>query len=221
MKKFASSLIAGTALTILSLSPGFAGNWTDGGSQILNGQVDLHSSTSSLSTTIDSVHGDANVSSTAGGNAVDITTMNNTDVNSSQYTSSASIFSDLGARATNIDGSLDVQGQSTCNSTQVSTDPSVSAVNSYQECQAVDPTSSVYVDTYNIGGDVSISNLAAGNSFEEDTNAPYAPIVNKQLNASSVNANTTAHVANVAGTVNVTATAIGNTAQMIHYGTGN
>lgn len=167
------------------------------------------------------MHGDANVSSTAGGNAVDITTMNNTDVNSSQYTSSVSIFSDLGARVTNVDGSVDVQGQSTCNSTQVSTDPSVSAVNSYQECQAVDPTSSVYVDTYNIGGDVNISNLAAGNSFEEDTNAPYAPIVNQQLNASNVNANTTAHVANVAGTVNVTATAIGNTAQMIHYGTGN
>ena len=167
---------------------------------------------------MDSVGGDANVSSTAGGNAVDITTMNDTHVESSQFTSSVDISSDLGARVTNVDGSVSVQGQATCNSTQVSTDPNITQVNSYQECQAKDPTSQAYVDADSIGGDFTVANQAIGNAFEEDTNAPNAPIKTQQLNASSVNANTTVHVSNVAGTVNVSGTAIGNNAQIVHYG---
>lgn len=217
----ARTLITGTALTIL-LSPAslaFAEDSTDTGSQILNGQVDLHTSTSSLHVTANNVGGDANIGSTAGGNAIDITTMNDTHVQNSQYTSSVSIFSDLGTSANNVNGSLTVQGQATCNAAQVSTDPNITQVSSTQNCQAVDPNSSVYVDATNIGGDVSISNLAAGNTFEEDTNAPNAPIQTRQINASSINANTTANVSNVAGTVNVQATAVGNTAEIVHYGT--
>src|SRR5580693_6901971 len=199
MTTLARILITGTALTILTLSPACAGESTDG-SVILNGQIDLHTSTSSLSTTIDNAGGGASVSSTAGGNAVDIVTMNDTHVDNSQYTSSVSIFSDLGA--------------------QVSTDPNVTQVNSNQNCQAVDPTSSVYVDSWNVNGNFTANNLAAGNSFEEDTNAPNGPVNTIQTNASSINANTTVHVANVAGAVNVSGTAVGNTAEIVHYGTG-
>ncbi len=221
MMSRARTLIAGTALTILlsPINPACAGDSTDTGSQILNGQVDLHTSTSSLHVTVQNVGGDVGVGSTAGGNAIDITTMNDTHVTNSQYTSSVSIFSDLGTAANNINGSLVVQGQSTCNTAQVSTDPNITAVNSDQNCQAVDPTSSVYLDASNIGGDVSVSNLAAGNTFEEDTNAPNAPIQTHQLNASSINANTVANVANVAGSVSVQATAVGNSGQIVHYGT--
>jgi hypothetical protein len=221
MMSLARTLITGTALTILlsPLSLAFAADSTDTGSQILNGQVDLHTSESSLHVTVSNVGGDAGVSSTAGGNAIDITTMNDTHVTNSQYTSSVSIFSDLGTNASNINGSLVVQGQSTCNTAVVSTDPNITEVNSVQNCQAVDPNSSVYVDANNIGGDVSISNLAAGNTFEEDTNAPNAPITTRQINASSINANTTANIANVAGSVQVQATAVGNTGQIVHYGT--
>jgi hypothetical protein len=222
MTPYARTLIAGTALAILRLSPACADGSTDHqGSVILNGQVDLHTSISSLSATVKNVHGDTGISSTAGGNAVDITTMNDTRVQNDQYTSSVDIFSDLGASVTNVDGSVAVQGQATCNSTQVSTDPNLTQVDSNQECRAKDPTSSVNVFANDIGGDLSVSNLAAGNSFEEDTNAPNAPITTRQINASSINANTIANVANIGGSVNVTSTAVGNTAQIVHYGTGN
>ncbi len=143
--------------------------------------------------------------------------MNDTHVQNDQYTSSVDVSSDLGARVTNVDGNVSVAGQATCNSAQVSTDPNVTQVNSYQECQAKDPTSQAYVDSSNVGGNLSVTNTAIGNAFEEDTNAPNGPVQTTQLNASNINANTTAHVANVAGTVNVTGTAIGNNAQIIHY----
>jgi hypothetical protein len=220
MITLARTLITGTALTILLLSPACAGESSDG-SVILNGQIDLHTSTSSLSTTIDNAGGGANVSSTAGGNAVNIVTMNDTHVDNSQYTSSVSIFSDLGAQVTNVNGDVNIQGQATCNDAEVSTDPNVTQVNSNQNCQAVDPNSSVYVDSWNVNGNFTANNLAAGNSFEEDTNAPNGPVNTIQTNASSINANTTVHVANVAGAVNVSGTAVGNTAEIVHYGTGN
>jgi hypothetical protein len=222
MTPFAKTLIAGTALAILQLNPACAGDSTDhSGSIILNGQVDLHTSISSLGATVKNVHGDVGVQSTAGGNAVDITTMNDTQVQNDQYTSSVDIFSDLGASVHNVDGSVAVQGQATCNNTSISTDPNFTQVDSNQECRAKDPTSSMNVDAGNISGDLSVSNLAAGNSFQEDTNAPFAPITTRQINASSVNANTIANVANIGGSVSVTSTAVGNTAQIVHYGTGN
>jgi hypothetical protein len=217
MTPLARTLIAGTALLIIRLNPAFAGDSTSG-SVILNGQVDLHTGISTLNTTILNVHGDTGIQSTAGGNAVDITTMNNTSVDSSQYTSSVDIFSDLGAQVTNVDGSVGVQGQAICNSAQVSTDPSYTNVNSSQECRAIDPTSAANVAATNVSGDFSLANTAAGNSFEEDTNAPNANITTQQMNASNTLANTTANVMNVGGTVSVTSTSIGNTAQIVHYG---
>ncbi len=219
MTRLAKILIAGTALAILPLSQACAGGSTDGqtGSVILNGQVDLHTSISTLNTTVDSTGSDVGVQSTAAGNAVDITTMNDTHVQNNQYTSSVDISSDEGARITNVDGNVSATSQAFCNSAQVSTDPNVTAVKSYQECQAVDPSSSAYVDSSNVGGNLSVANTAIGNAFEEDTNAPNGPVHTQQLNASNINANTTAHVENVAGTVSVTGTAIGNNAQIIHY----
>ena len=216
MTSLAKSLIAGSAIVTLMLSPAFADS-SNSGSQILNGQVDLHTSTSTLNTTVDSTGGDVQIGSTAGGNALDVTTMNDTHVKNSQYTSSVDISSDLGARVTNVDGSVSVAGQAICNSAGISTDPNITQVNSYQECQAKDPSSQVYVDSWNVGGDFQVTNMAAGNTFEEDTNAPNAPITTRQLNASSVNANTTVHVQGVAGATAIQSTAIGNSAQIVHY----
>ncbi len=220
MTRLAKTLIAGTALAILPLSLACAGQTNDqqsSGSQILNGQVDLHTSVSTLNTTVDSTGSDVGIQSTAAGNAIDITTMNDTHVSNEQYTSSVDITSDLGARVTNVDGSVGIVGQADCNSAQVSTDPNITDVYSNQECQAKDPNSMAYVDANNIGGDFSVANTSVGNTFEEDTNAPNAPVETHQLNASNINASTTVHVSNVGGTVNVTSAAIGNNAQIVHY----
>lgn len=204
---------------MLPLAPAFADSSTDTGSNIINGQVDLHTVTSTLTAVVDTVGGDAAVQSTAVGNALDVTTMNDTSVTNNQYVSSVEIGSYLGTAVTNVTGSVTVTNQAICNSAAVSTDPALTAVTSTQVCDAVDPAASVYVDAANIGGSLTISNMAVGNSFEADTNATNMPVTNTQVNSSVVDATTTANVSKVTGSVSVTATAAGNTAQIVHYST--
>jgi len=202
----------------LMLSPAFADSSSDG-SQILNGQVSLHTSISTLQTVIDNVGQSVGVQSIAAGNALDVTTMNDTHVNNDQYASTIDISSDLGARVTNVGGDVAIQGQAVCNSASISTDPNITAITSKQQCDAVDPTSRAYVDASNIGGSFSLANSAVGNTFEADSNAQNMPVDTLQINHSNVNAVTTANVSNVAGTVSVTSAAIGNNAQIVHYST--
>ncbi len=179
--------------------------------------MDLHTSISTLNTVIDSVGKDVGLQSVAAGNTLDVTTMNDTTVTNNQYTSSVDISSGLGARVTNVAGSVGIQGQAVCNSATISTDPNITAVNSTQQCDAIDPVSRVYVDATNIGGDISIANSAVGNALEADTNAANMPVNNLQINHSNVTAMTTANISNVAGSVSVTSAAVGNSAQIIHY----
>lgn len=189
------------------------------GSQILNGQVQLNNAISTLNTTIEHVGGDVGVQSVAAGNIVDITTMNDTVVETSQYTSAAQITSTAKATIADIGGSVGVVNQAVCNSASVSTDPALTAVNNYQQCDARDPTATANISLTGIGGSASIANSAIANNFEADTNAGHMPINNKQINNSVSVASTTAKVSNVAGTVSVNSTAVGNNAQIIHYST--
>jgi hypothetical protein len=209
----------GTAIAILPLMPAFAADSSDTGSQILNGQVNLDRVTSTLTTTVANVGGDVSVQSAAAGNVLDVTTMNDTTVNTNQYAASSEIGSYLGAAVTNVSGSVAVTGQAICNSAAVSSDPTLTAVNNTQVCNARDPSSTVYVDAANIGGSVSIANSAIGNTFEADSNATSMPISNTQVNTSASVAATTANVKNVSGTVAVGSTAVGNSAQIVHYST--
>lgn len=214
MRHLAKILIASTALLTLPLSLAYAGDST---SQILNGQVDFHVDHSNLNLNVNDAAGNTVGASVAGGNAVDITTMNNTTVTNNQYVSSVSISSDLNANVTNTGGTVDLSSQAVCNSAGVSTDPAYTNVYSNQECNAKDPSAQLNANVANIGNDVSLASTAVGNSFEEDTNAQSSAIQNYQLNNSNVYATTNANVTNVAGNVSASATAIGNTAQIIHY----
>src|SRR5512141_51184 len=135
MRSLAKNLIAGSAIMLLMLNPVFADSSSDG-SQILNGQVSLHTSISTVDAVVDRVGGDVGIQSIAAGNVVDITTMNDTHVTSDQYTSSVDISSDLGARVTNVAGSVGIVNQAVCNSASVSTDPAITAVNYKQVCAA-------------------------------------------------------------------------------------
>lgn len=218
MIRHARHLIAGSALATLLLSPACADS-TSEGSQILNGQIALHTAVSTVQTVIDGAGGDAGVKSVAAGNVLDVTTMNDTHVGNDQYTSSVDITSDLGARVTNVQGDVGIQSQAVCNSAGVSTDPNVTAITSRQECAAVDPTARAYVDATNIGGSFGVSNSAIGNTLEADSNARNMPVSSTQINHSNVNAATTVNVSSVAGSVSVSSAAIGNNAQIIHYST--
>ncbi len=190
------------------------------GSQIINGQINLDNNWSNLHASVGTIGGDVVVQGAAGGNLVDITTMNNTKVLNSQIVGSpASIGSNVTLGANNVLGSVGVQNQVLCNGASISTDPILTSVKSNQECHAADPYAQVNATAVNIGGDMVVQNSALGNSFEADSNAPNMPIMTHQINTSASVANTTVGAVNVGGSVGITSSAIGNTAQIIHYGT--
>jgi hypothetical protein len=224
MTQRAKTLIAGTALAILLATPAFADGSNDqpmNGSLILNDQTQLHVVTSKVNTETQDIQGDFVAQSTAGGNALDVTTMQDSWVTNKQYVASVDITSELNANVKNIGGSAQLSSQAFCNDATVSTDPTTTDVYSQQECTAKDPTATLNATAQNIGGDFQSASIAMGNNFEEDTNAPNAPVQNYQINASGVNAINNTNVYNVKGSAAVIGSAIGNNAQIVHYNIGN
>ena len=163
--------------------------------------------------------GDVVVQGSAGGNSVEIVTFDDTHVTNNQDDESTNIGSEVNAEVSNVGGGVSISGQAFCNSTDVSTDPNVTAVNSTQTCHAQDPGSSVNATVHDVGGDVSIASSALGNNFTEDTNALSSPTMLHQTNTSNVFSTANATVNAVGGSVGVTSSAIGNSAQVVHYST--
>jgi hypothetical protein len=190
------------------------------GSQILNSQINLDNNWSNLHATVGTIGGDVVVQGAAGGNLIDITTMNNTKVLNNQIVGpNASIGSNVTLGANNVWGSVGIQNQVVCNGASISTDPVLTSVKSNQECHAADPYAQINANVLNIAGDTVVQNSALGNSFEADSNAPNMPIMTRQINTSASVSNTTVGAVNVGGSVGISSSAIGNTAQIIHYGT--
>ena len=229
MKSF--KILLAASVLALSTSAAFAqgvGNWSDpsqqqssgGGSQILNNQINLQTNWSNLSGSVDTVGGDVVVQGNAGGNMVDVTTMNDTRVNNTQYVGpNATIGSNVSVDVNNVAGNVGITNQAICNGASVSTDPILTAIKSNQACHATDPYSEINTNISNIGGNAVVQGSALGNSFQADSNAPNFPIVSKQLNNSGVVSNVNANVFNAAGTVGLSSSAIGNNSQIIHYST--
>ena len=212
----------GTVLATLSATCTFAGESTDqsSGSTILNGQVTLDTQWSNLNGVVDGANGDVNVQGSAAGNLLDVTTMNDTRVNTSQTVGSqASIGSDVNTTVSNVWGNVSISNQAVCNGASISTDPTLTQVNSSQACHATDPASAVNVTASGIAGNVAVQSASIGNSFEADSNAPNMPITTRQINSSVGASTVNANVANVGGGVSLTSSAVGNTAQIIHYST--
>ena len=176
---------------------------------------------SKLNVNVHNVGGDAVGQSVAGGNVVDITTMQDTNVTNEQYDASPYIGSQLNANVNDVSGSVGYTSQALCNGASVSTDPTTTQVYSNQECRASDPSSTLNANISNVGGDVALAGSSVGNTFEEDTNAANAPLETNQINSSAVLSTVNANVSNVGGSVGVTSAAIGNSAQIVHYSTGN
>jgi hypothetical protein len=189
------------------------------GSLVLNDQTQLKSVTTKVNTEAQEILGDFVGQSVAGGNSLDVTTMQDSWVTNKQYTSAQTISSDLSANVKNIGGSVDLRSQAFCNDANISTDPTTTDVYSSQECTAVDPSATLNATVQNIGGDFQSASVAFGNTFAEDTNAPNAPVQNYQVNNSGVNAINNTNVYNVKGSTAVIGSAIGNNAQIVHYNT--
>jgi len=227
MKSFKILLTA--SVLALSTSAAFAqgvGAWSDPsqqsgvGSQILNNQINLQTNWSSLTGSVDTVGGDVVVQGNAAGNLVDVTTMNDTRVTNNQTVgSNATIGSAVAVDVNNVWGSVGITNQAICNGASVSTDPILTAVKSNQACHATDPYSEINTNISNIGGNAVVQGMAVGNKLETDSNAPNFPIMSRQLNNSGVVSNVNANVFNAAGTVGLSSSAVGNTAQVLHYST--
>ena len=227
MKSFKILLAASVmALSTSAASAQGVGTWNDqsqvsgAGSQILNNQINLQTNWSNLTGSVDTVGGDVVVQGNAGGNMVDVTTMNDTRVNNNQFVGpNATIGSNVSVDVNNAWGSVGISNQAICNGASVSTDPILTAVKSNQACHATDPYSEINTNISNIGGNAVVQGSSLGNSFQADSNAPNFPIVSRQLNNSGVVSNVNANVFNAAGTVGLSSSAIGNTSQIIHYST--
>ena len=208
-----ASLLALSAVPSLADGPGE-------GSNILNTQINLQNNWSNLNVTVDTVGGHVVGQGAAAGNLIDITTMNNTRVTNDQTVGpGAAIGSNINMQVSNVWGSVGIQNQVVCNGASVSSDPSLTAVQSNQECHAADPFAGIGTSLRNIAGDAVVQSSALGNSFEADSNAPNFPITTRQLNNSANVSNVTASTFNVGGSVGFSSSAIGNTSQIIHYNT--
>ena len=232
MKSF--KILLAASVLALSTSAAFAqgvGTWSDSsqqqsqqsggvGSQILNSQINLQTNWSNLTGSVDTVGGDVVVQGNAAGNLVDVTTMNDTRVTNNQTVgSNATIGSNVAVDVNNVWGSVAVTNQAICNGASVSTDPILTAVKSNQACHATDPYSEINTNISNIGGNAIVQGVSVGNKLETDSNAPNFPVISRQLNNSGVVSNVNANVFNAAGTVGLSSSAVGNTAQVLHYST--
>jgi hypothetical protein len=190
------------------------------GSTILNNQVNLQTNWSALNGSVDTVGGDVVIQGNAASNQVDVTTMNDTRVLNNQVVgSNATVGSSVAVDVNNVWGSVGVSNQVICNGASVSTDPILTAVTSNQDCHAKDPYSGINTNISNIGGNAIVQGLALGNKLETDSNAPNFPVISRQLNTSGVVSNANANIFNAAGTVGLSSSAIGNSAQVLHYST--
>jgi hypothetical protein len=228
LRKFllASAVIAATASAALADEQ--IGSWDDSlldgamGSVVQNNQVNLQTNWSSLNGVVDTVGGDVVLQGTAAGNMVDITTMDNTRVTSSQYVGpEATIGSSVNLDANNVWGNVGIQNTAICNGAVVSTDPILTAVKNTQKCRSEDPYSTVNANVSNIAGNAVFQGSAIGNTFQADSNAPNFPVINSQFNNSATISNMNVNAFNVGGSVGMSSSAVGNTAQIIHYSTGN
>ncbi len=226
MNKLVKALIAGTAIAALPLAAQ-AGNDGSNGSQgsdnsarILNGQVNTNSVWGNLNFEGNLVQNDVVLQGGAVGNTVSVMTMNDTYVNNAQQVKDAEISSTLNATLNLVGGSVGIANQTVCNAADISTDPQITAIDSKQECHGIDPSSLVNATVHNVVGNVSISGSAISNSFSADSNAPNMPVANTQINTAITSSTVNAKVGNVAGSVGASSMAVGNTAQIIHYSTG-
>jgi hypothetical protein len=196
-----------------------ANNGGQQGSTILNGQLTFGAQWSTVNTTATNVGGDVTIQSQGAGNTFEAVTFDNTHVTNTQDDESTNIGSTVNANVNGVGGSVSISGLAVCNSTDVSTDPEVTDVNSKQTCHAEDPGSEVNANVRNVAGDVAVQSTAYGNTYTEDTNALNAPTVLHQTNTSNVFGTANVSVHNVGGSVGVTSSAVGNSTQVVHYST--
>ena len=160
---------------------------------------------------------DVNLQASSVGNTAEVVTLSDSEVSSTQI-NSGDIGSVINSNVDSVAGYVQMDATTACNNIDVSTDPTVTVVNSEQTCTAADPSATINANISNVGG-VGLNATAVANQFTTDSNATHFPVTNTQNNSGAVIATVNAQVHNV-GAVDMSATAVGNTAQIVHYNTG-
>jgi len=216
MNRIARILTAGTALLMVAV-PASAADSTDAdGAIIVNGQLNLAPVFTELNATILTVEGDASAAANAVGNTATIVTNMDTVVTNNQM-NGGDVGSWLSTTAKGVGGDVSLWSTSVCNGASISTDPQITKIDSVQKCWGKDPYATVWADVQDVGGQVGVGAHAVANQLEIDSNAARFPVTNWQENHSGSFATVNTTVKNV-GAVGVQATAVGNTAQIIHLG---
>jgi len=175
---------------------------------------------SNLNVVVDTVGQDVVGHGAAAGNLLDVTTMNNTHVSTNQNVGfNSPIGSNINMNVNKVWGDVGIQNQVICNGVSVSSDPVFTSVNSNQECHAPSALSQINTNISNVAGNAVVQGSVFGNSLEADSNAMNMPINNRQINTSSNISSITGNAFNVGGSVGFSSSAIGNSGQVIHYGT--
>ncbi len=196
------------------------GSSSQGNATIVNGQMNFNTVWSTNNLTVTNVNGDAIGAASAVGNTAQILTMQDSYVTNKQV-DTGNIGSMMYANVNGVNGSAQFTSTSLCNGASVSTDPNITQIHSSQSCNASDPVATTNAEVGNVSGSVVLGAMSIGNQFEADSNATHFPVTNIQSNSAGTFANVNATAFNIGGGIQSTATAVGNTAQIIHYTTGN
>jgi hypothetical protein len=235
MRRLAMTLIAGTALLALTTAPTLAqdydasstyGSWDDeesweddysgyGTAEVINGQVNLGTVWSAIDASVNSIDSSVTAVTQSVGNTVNIYTMSNTYVDNSQI-QQGDVGAEVNLEAWEIGGDVLVGATSLCNGAGISTDPDVTAINSYQSCNADDPSATINANVSDVAGGVGMAAVAVSNQIQVDTNAANFPINSYQESAAHTFATVNATVSGAAQ-VDLSGSAVGNNATFIHY----
>jgi hypothetical protein len=212
MQTLARILIVGTALLT---TPVYADESADSRSEILNGQVNLNTVWSTTNLKVNHVDTDVGATANGIGNTAQIYTMNDTVARNDQL-NLGDIGAEVNAKVGVAHGNVILGATTLCNGAVVSTDPMLTAVKSKQICGGTDPVATVNARLGNVDGGVGVNVMSVANQLEVDSNASRFPVSNFQENRSATFANANVKV-DTAKIVSIGSTAVGNTAQIIHY----
>jgi hypothetical protein len=186
------------------------------GAIVVNGQLNLGSVFSDLDVVVDTVGGDVSAAASAAGNTVTIFTNADTSVSNNQG-QGGDVGSWLGAKVSGVGGDVSLTTTSVCNNAEISTDPRITKIDTVQKCWAKDPYAKVDADVQQVKGLVGITATAVSNQVEIDSNAARFPVNNWQETHANSIASVKANISHVEG-AGLSATAVGNTAQILHIG---
>ena len=211
MKTIKSALAAGVAFVALasvaSATP-CAGPNPCPDNRILNGQLNIGTTVSSLQTHITDITGEVTVTSAAIGNSLSVDVVGDTYVGNTQH-NVGYVGSWLNATVSDTK-SVTLTSAAIANTASIKVTGADSLVVDNLQTQAWDPQATLHAHVSNIDGDVTLTAAAISNSLAIETDAALVRIGSTQRNHGPNIANVNATVTDVAGDVAVTSAAIGN-----------